>query len=165
MTSTPPHPLLRPLLRAPALFFRVGLGRVFGHRFLLLEHRGRKSGRLHRTPLEVVQWDAARHEATVITGWGMRSDWYRNIAASPAVAVRIGGARWPAPAVRFLTPDETFALLDAYRHEHRIAARFISRLLGWPFTATAEDFAAWAHDIGGVAFSPQSSASTANSPR
>lgn len=61
---------LRPLLKAPALLYDVGLGWVCGRRFLLLTHRGRRTGRIHRTVLEVVSYDAERGEATVVSAWG-----------------------------------------------------------------------------------------------
>lgn len=150
-----PHPLLRPLFRAPAILYRLRLGRLLGRRFLLLEHRGRTTGRLRRTPLEVVRWDPARREATIVSAWGRRSDWYRNVAASPPLAVRIAGERWAAPRHRTLAPDETVALLGSYRRHHRLAARVIAGIFGWPFTAADAEFEAWARGVTAVAFSPR----------
>ena len=150
-----PHPLLRPLFRAPALLYRVGLGRLLGRRFLLLEHRGRTTGRLRRTPLEVVRWDAARREATVVSAWGARADWYRNISVAPPLLVRIAGERWRTPSHRVLAPDETLALLERYRREHRVAARAIAFVFGWPFAAPAPEFETWARGVTAVAFTPR----------
>lgn len=150
-----PHPLLRPLFRAPALLYRLGLGRLLGRRFLLLEHRGRTTGRLRRTPLEVVRWDAARREATVVSAWGARADWYRNISGASPLAVRIAGERWRTPSHRVLTPDETLALLERYRREHRVAARAIAFVFGWPFAASAPEFETWARGVTAVGFTPR----------
>lgn len=132
MVRTRPNRLLRVLFRLPVYLYRLRLGRVLGTRFLLLTHRGRRSGHLYQTAIEVVRWNAVRHEATVVAAWGERSDWYRNIQASPAVAVQIAGRRYDAPGQRFLAPDETYDLLEQYRREHRWAATALSRLLGWP---------------------------------
>jgi hypothetical protein len=65
-----PGPILRRALRLPVRLYDLGAARLFGHRFLLLTHRGRRSGRLYRTMLEVVDWDSERREAIVMSGFG-----------------------------------------------------------------------------------------------
>jgi F420H(2)-dependent quinone reductase len=55
--------------------------------------------------LEVIRYDPATRESVVPSGWGERSDWYRNIKASPALEVQTGGERY-VPVQRFLAPDE-----------------------------------------------------------
>src|ERR1051326_6299178 len=67
--------LLRGFLSAPGWLFRLGLGRLLGHRFLELTHRGRRSGRRYRTVLEVVRYDPRTQESIVCSGWGTRADW------------------------------------------------------------------------------------------
>jgi len=47
------------------LLYRIGLGRIFGHRFLVITNRGRTSGRIYRTPVEVVRYDPIADEAVV----------------------------------------------------------------------------------------------------
>jgi hypothetical protein len=44
---------LRLAFRLPIYLYRLDLGRLLGHRFLLLVHRGRESGLLRETALEV----------------------------------------------------------------------------------------------------------------
>ena len=44
-------------LRLPSYLYRFRLGGLLGHRFLLLTHRGCKSGLTRRTPLEVLHYD------------------------------------------------------------------------------------------------------------
>lgn len=150
-----PHPLLRPLFRAPALLYRLGLGRLLGRRFLLLEHRGRTTGRLRRTPLEVVRWDAGRREATVSLCVGRARRLVSQHPRRVAAAVRIAGERWRTPSHRVLTPDETLALPERYRREHRLAARAIAFAFGWPFAASAPEFETWARGVTAVAFTPR----------
>ena len=41
-------------LRLPSYIYHLRLGGLLGHRFLLLTHRGRRSGLARRTPLEVL---------------------------------------------------------------------------------------------------------------
>ena len=67
----------RRVLRGPTALYDVGLGWILGHRFLMLTHRGRRTGRLYRTVLEVLQWDREAHEAVVMAGLGKRAQWYR----------------------------------------------------------------------------------------
>jgi deazaflavin-dependent oxidoreductase (nitroreductase family) len=128
--------LVRRLLRAPNALFRWGLGPLFGHRFLQLTHRGRRTGRLHEVVLEVVEWRAADREAIVMSGLGRDAQWYRNVQAGGAVEVRIGRARW-APAVRVLEPAEAAAAFAGYERRNRWAApivrRVISRLAGFDY--------------------------------
>jgi deazaflavin-dependent oxidoreductase (nitroreductase family) len=150
-----PGRLLRIALKAPALAYRAGAGRVLGHRFLLLTHRGRVSGRIYRTPLEVVRWDGRRREATVVSAWGRRADWLRNITTTPPLEVQIAGERWRRPASRMLEVAETAELLEAYRRDHRIAARILAGVLGWPITGADADLRAIAGSIPAVAFRPQ----------
>lgn len=62
MFSHPPRTRMqRALFRAPILLDRLGLGGLLGHRFLLLTHTGRTSGRPRQVVLEVVA--ATRHPA------------------------------------------------------------------------------------------------------
>ncbi len=51
--------VLRLAFRPPIYLYAFGLGKVLGHRFLLFVHRGRNSGLLRETVLEVVRYDPA----------------------------------------------------------------------------------------------------------
>jgi deazaflavin-dependent oxidoreductase (nitroreductase family) len=134
-------PWTRAVLRAPALLFGLGDGRLFGHRFLLLAHRGRRSGREYRTMLEVVRWRPEVDEAVVVSGWGRRAQWYRNVRAGGALEVRIGGERF-VPAVRELEPDEAADALAGYERANRLIApivrRVLARLSGVPYDGSPE---------------------------
>lgn len=107
----------RPLVRAPILLFRARLGILFGGRLLMLEHRGRRSGLWRRVVLEVV--DRPDPDTYVIvSGFGARAQWYRNVEADPEVRVWIGSAR-PAPATaRHLEREETARALQRYAAAH-----------------------------------------------
>lgn len=128
-----PGPVLKRLLKAPAVLYRLRAGRLLGHRFLLLTHRGHRTGRLHDTMLEVVRWRADIGEAVVLSGLGSRAQWYRNIVAGGAVRVQIGGGHFQ-PQVRTLGAEEAAAVLADYERRNRFAApvirAVISRLAG-----------------------------------
>lgn len=105
--------LLTTLFRVPTYLYRIGVGWLLGHRFLLLTHQGRKSGRPYQTVLEVVHYDPETRESIVVSGWGTRADWYRNIRANPPIAVTTGNEHYQ-PSYRELSPDEIYPVIQEY---------------------------------------------------
>lgn len=102
------------LVRAPIPLFRAGLGWVFGRRILLLEHRGRASGQRRFVCLEVVE-RAAPDRLLVVSGFGERAQWYRNLVADPRCFVSTWTTRRAPATARMLPVDEAHAALDRYR--------------------------------------------------
>lgn len=127
-----PKGITRLLLRLPIFLYRRHLGWLLGHRFLLLTHRGRKSGIIRRTVLEVVRFDQATRESIVVSAWGTRADWYRNIQAAPALKIQTGTECY-IPIQRVLTPAEAYEWLSVFEREHPIEARILPRVLGIPY--------------------------------
>ncbi|MFE1070071.1 nitroreductase family deazaflavin-dependent oxidoreductase [Streptomyces sp. NPDC058783] len=125
----------RLVARAPILLFRAGLGPLLGRRFLLLHHVGRVSGRDRRVVLEVVAYEAPHRCWTVASGFGPRSDWYRNLRAQPKTVVQFGN-RHHAVTARFLTPDEGAAIMADYGREHPRTTRRLCAYLGLPADGT-----------------------------
>jgi deazaflavin-dependent oxidoreductase (nitroreductase family) len=123
-----PGPVLRRLLALPAGAYRVDAGWLLGHRFLLLTHRGRRTGRVYRTVLEVMRWQPARAEAVVMSGFGPASQWYRNVRAGGALEIRLGRERFH-PAVRPLSEDEAVAVLADYERRNRLIAPMVRAVL------------------------------------
>lgn len=126
----PPRGVGRWLARQPIRLYRRRLGWLLGYRFLLLTHRGRRSGRLHRTVLEVICYGPETHESVVISGFGRGADWYRNIRTTPALEVQTGRLRY-VPEQRFLSVDDGAAVLAEFERRHRLAAQFIPWLVRW----------------------------------
>ena len=125
----PPSRAVKLLGRLPLRLYDLHLGRLLGHRFLVLTHRGRRSGRTYRTMLEVVRWSPARREAIVAAGWGEHASWYQNVCAAPAEDILIANERF-VPEQRFLDLDERIEVLRAYKQEHPLATRALGGLLG-----------------------------------
>ena len=69
-----PRGLLRLLLRLPGYAYRLRLGWLFGHRFLMLTHQGRKTGRMYDTVLFVIRYDPATAESSVVSTNGHNAD-------------------------------------------------------------------------------------------
>lgn len=149
-----PTGLLRLAFRLPIHLYRLDLGGLLGHRFLLLAHRGRKSGRVYRTVLEVVRYEPSTREAIVASGWGERSDWFRNLGAHPALEVRTGRERY-APSQRFLTPEEVYAEIVGYERRHPWTVRVVPPLLGFELDGSEAARRAFAASLRMVAFCPR----------
>jgi deazaflavin-dependent oxidoreductase (nitroreductase family) len=77
-------------LKLPLVLYRLHLGWLLGQRFLRLTHVGRKSGKHYRTVVEVVDHDPVTDSYIVTSGWGEKSDWFRNIQKTPEVMINVG---------------------------------------------------------------------------
>ena len=132
--------LKRFMMRAPIGLYRVGLGGLLGKRFLLLEHTGRKSGLPRKTVLEVVEIDD-RRSPIIVSGYGERSDWCRNVTADPEVFFTTGRRRVGATAIR-LDRQQALAVFDRYRREHPRAAAAIGNRIGVSLVDDPESAAA-----------------------
>ncbi len=91
--------MFRPLNRLMVLLFRLGLGSYIGNPWtgyiMVITTIGRKSGLRRHTPVDFVQGDG---EVYCMPGFGVNSDWYRNVQANPQVEVWAGGKAWTGRA-------------------------------------------------------------------
>ena len=62
-----------------------------------------------------------REEAVIFSGWGPNTDWIRNIRAHPALQIQIGRESY-APEQRFLSEDESVAVVVEFRRQHPLAS-------------------------------------------
>jgi deazaflavin-dependent oxidoreductase (nitroreductase family) len=104
-------------VRAPIRLYRHGLGRLMGGRILMLEHTGRSSGQPRYVCLEIVERPAPEH-FVIVSGFGERAQWYRNLQADPRCFVSTGRMRRAPAVARFLGDAEASAALARYRREH-----------------------------------------------
>ena len=149
-----PTRILKLAFRAPIYLYRLELGWLLGHRFLLLIHQGRTSEHVYHTVLEVVRYDRATKESVVLSGWGARADWYRNIKANPALEIWTAGERY-IPQQRFLAPEENHALISEYASNHSLAFQFLARVFGYPLGGTEAERRTFAESLRLVAFRPK----------
>jgi deazaflavin-dependent oxidoreductase (nitroreductase family) len=149
----PPRGLARLAYRLPIWLYRLGLGGLFGARFLLLTHTGRKSGRERKTVLEVVRYDEEKSIFVVAAGFGPQSDWYRNVRARPLATVQCGRRRWEM-AAEFLTPEQAGEELLNYGRRHPAALRELIRFMGFEAGSGAEEIRAVGRQIAMVLFHP-----------
>ena len=93
---------------------------------IVLVHRGRRSGKLYKTPVEALIEEADR--VVVAPMWGRNSDWYRNVVAGGLEAVHVRGEE---RKVEFHELDgaEKREATDAYKEAHPRYSRMILRML------------------------------------
>lgn len=108
---------VRWFVRAPVWLYRARLGVIFGHRLLMLEHVGRVTARRRFVVLEVVDHPTV-NRYVVVSGFGTRADWFRNVEADPHVRVYLA-SHAPAPATaRRLDAAAGTAALERYASAH-----------------------------------------------
>ncbi|MEA1903285.1 MAG: nitroreductase family deazaflavin-dependent oxidoreductase [Actinomycetota bacterium] len=106
-----------------------------GKRFLMISHRGRKSGNLFFTVLEVAGRRPENREWIVTSGWGPKADWYRNLKAGTFEAVWIGSHRHDA-TVRFLEAEEAGQVMGEYETAHPKTAQALYKAMGVSYDGT-----------------------------
>jgi deazaflavin-dependent oxidoreductase (nitroreductase family) len=149
-----PTGALRLALRLPIYLYHLNLGWLLVHRFLLLIHRGRESGLLRETASEVILYEPATRESVVLSAWGEKADWYRNIEAAPALEIRTGGQRY-VPEQRFLAPEENHAVISDYGRRHPLAFRVFARVFGYPLDGTEAARREFSYSLRLAAFHPK----------
>jgi deazaflavin-dependent oxidoreductase (nitroreductase family) len=113
-----------PLPKALARLNRVGLNRVTGliapwmPGFGVVVHRGRRSGRVYRTPVNVFSGPGGYVFALT---YGADADWVRNVQAAGGCELETRGRR-----VHLVSPR---LIHDESRSEIRIPERYTLRLL------------------------------------
>jgi hypothetical protein len=84
----------------------------------------------YSTTAMVLRYDPETREAVICSGWGQDVDWVRNIRVRPALRVQIGRESF-TPEQRFLSQDESLAVMAEFRRRHPGRVRLISWILGW----------------------------------
>ncbi|MBC6935928.1 MAG: nitroreductase family deazaflavin-dependent oxidoreductase [Chloroflexi bacterium] len=110
-----PYPAgaLKALLRAPLLLYRLGLGDLLNAiHIMVLVTRGRKSGQPRYTPIEY-----RRHGSKIylVSGWGARPQWYKNLLDDPLAAVQMGSRLRSVRAQIVTDPAEALRALYLFR--------------------------------------------------
>jgi len=123
-----PRGWLRLLLRLPIVLYRLKLGWLFGHRFLLLNHTGRNSGLERCTVLEVLHYDPVSGRCVIASGWGTRSEWYKNVINDPRVRYTIG-LRQRIGRAEQLSAERAEQQLGDYGRRYPAAIRKLTKIM------------------------------------
>lgn len=142
----PPKGLKLKLFRAPLYLYRFKLGFLLGERFIHLQHWGRKSGKLKETVVEVIDQDKANSRVYCASGFGEKSQWFKNISANNAVFVTVKNARYQATA-RVLSSEEAKDTLLRYAKAHPKSIKGVARLSGYDMEGTRQDILEFSHIV------------------
>lgn len=118
----------RPLMALPVTLHRAGLGRLAPPATVLLEHRGRVSGRVRWTMLEAV--GHADGVVTVVAGRGERADWVRNVRRDPRVRITVGRAPAVPARAEVLDAQDSRAPVAALLGTNPLGEVLLRRVLG-----------------------------------
>ena len=158
LISPTPRGILRLLLRFPIVLYRLGLGWLFGNRFLLLTHVGRKSGMERSTVLEVVRHDRPKDRYFIASGWGKKAQWYRNVAKNPNVRYTVG-ARTRTGLARPISTESAEQELREYGRRHpRALRKLVKMMLGEVFEDNDEQYRRLSKQVPMLEISPNGGA-------
>jgi deazaflavin-dependent oxidoreductase (nitroreductase family) len=125
--------LLGRTLRLPAALDRPGLRWALQGLspapVLVLTHRGRRSGKIYKTPVEALTEDEDTGEIILAPMFGENSDWYRNVSAGGLIEVSVKGEEAQPMEWRLLSLEERRAANAAYSDAHPLYSRLILRMV------------------------------------
>lgn len=113
--------------KAPVHLWRLGLGPIIGHIFILITHTGRKSGLPRRTMTEYHTLGGKKY---VPCAFGKRSDWYKNIAADPRVTIQTARGAESVIARRVTDDYELVRAYDLLKRRNPIMLKWYLDSLG-----------------------------------
>ena len=122
-----PGRLLSAINLLPKLIFNLRLSRLYGARFALVTHRGRKSGQPRTVIVETADGSLESGRLVYIVAYGKRAQWYKNLKAAPAVSLEIAGRVYKEPRHEFLDRDGTERAIASYWNRYPRLARFLAR--------------------------------------
>jgi len=142
----PPRGWRRFMFRLPIGLYRWHLGWLLGGRFLLINHIGRKSGLPRQVVIEVVRHDKNDQTIIVASGFGAKSQWYRNLQKTHDVTIQLGTKKYTAHA-EFLSVEQGADEMVDYARRHASAARELAKLMGYRVVGTDDDYRALGREI------------------
>jgi deazaflavin-dependent oxidoreductase (nitroreductase family) len=117
-------------MRVPRPLYHRGWGWMLDHLFLLIVHRGRKTGKRRETVAMPLTYDPDTREAVVCSAWGPNTEWIRNLRAHPALQIQIGREAY-VPEQRFLSEDESVAVVREFQRRHPWRTLLFAAILRW----------------------------------
>ena len=96
--------------------------------WVVICHRGRRSGRLYRTPVNAYKRD---HTLAAVILYGEQSDWVQNVLAGGGQVVR-AGRTYPLIRPRVVSPAEADGVSALARRVGRLSGKLLVAELGPP---------------------------------
>lgn len=143
-------------MRAPRPLYRRGWGWIAGRTFVLIAHRGRRTGARRETVVMALTYDRQTREVIVCSAWGAGTAWIRNLRAHPALQIQVGRDSY-APEHRFLSVAESVAAVREFERSHPWRLRLIAAVMGWGDLTSEAAVTAFVRARPFVAFRPAAS--------
>lgn len=131
----PPKGLLRILFRIPVYFYRIGLGWLFGKKFVLINHVGRKSGKPYQSVVEVIEREKGTDNIIVVAGYGEQTQWYKNLKNQPKTTVQLG-SRELSVSVVLISPEDGGDIIARYMDRHGKLTGQLFSMIGYEWDGT-----------------------------
>jgi deazaflavin-dependent oxidoreductase (nitroreductase family) len=121
-----PEGLLKVIFRMPMTLHQMGLGWLLAPvPLLVMTTRGRKSGLPRPVVLEYRRHGSKLY---VVSGWGERPHWYKNLQADAEVTVQMGAKERRARASRVENPSEAMRVLYMFRRYSLVHERLLASM-------------------------------------
>lgn len=135
MINKRPRTLLKIFFKLPIFLHKIGLGgweRLIGAHWMLLKTTGRKTGKPRETMVDIMDHDKANDTYYIEAAYGSRSDWYKNIQATPIFEAKVGRRKFNASA-RELNKNETAEKLIEFFRRNPVYTRIVMAMVGMKF--------------------------------
>jgi deazaflavin-dependent oxidoreductase (nitroreductase family) len=135
-TLNPPRGWLKVFFKIPVVLARLGFTgweRLIGVEWMLLTTIGRKSGKKRYSMVDVLVYEKESDTYFIEVGFGKRSDWYRNIQASPVFEGQVGRRRFRATAEELPSERTADVMLD-FIHRRPKYAESVLKMVNITFT-------------------------------
>lgn len=133
----PPGRFLQSLFRFPVYLYKWGLGWMFGKRFVLFHHVGRKSGKHYQTVVEVVEIEKVTVNVIVVAGYGSRTQWYQNLKHMQSTTIQLGKHKFPV-RIEMLSPEAGADIMARYYQRYGKIIGMLFSILGYEWDGTEQ---------------------------
>lgn len=150
----PPKGCLLLGFRLPVWLYRFRMGWLMGKRMIYFEHIGRTSGIKRRSIVEIIRYDQAQDIYYVVSGYGEKADWFRNIMKTPKVFAQVANRRFNADVER-LSQERALEEFQDYARRNPKMFKYLGMLLGFKLEGTEEEIEQLSRILPVITFIPE----------
>ena len=114
---------------------------------------GRKTGKPHKVVVDVVKHDKDNDVYYVNAGFGLKSDWFRNLIANPNVQMQVSNRKFDGKAM-VLPLKEAGDILVEFIRQHPYYVRLMMRIIGIEIKLNEEENRSLVSELPIVAIKP-----------
>jgi deazaflavin-dependent oxidoreductase (nitroreductase family) len=118
MNRQRPCALLKVFFKIPLVVHKLGFGgweRLIGAQWMLITTIGRRSGKPRQAMVDVLLHNGQTDTYYILSAYGSRADWVRNIQANPHFEAQVGRRKFTARASTLSSEDAGAMLVEFYR--------------------------------------------------